>query len=128
MDLERKVRAVEEILGVEVSIRYTQEGYPIGLVCNDWELRGKRFECDLSPPSKYRWQVDHFHARIYKERGQEVFRRQRGLCGICGGKMAGTSNTEIDHIETRGAHGRSDVMSNLRAVHGNPCHRKRHGG
>lgn len=40
--------------------------------------------------------------------------------------MSGLENTEIDHIKSRGANGRSDVISNLRVVHGEPCHRERH--
>lgn len=123
--LERAVRKAEECLGTDIFIRRDGDATPIQLDAYDDDLRGRRFSCELGPPSKYEAQAKAFHESIYRARGQEAFRRQRGLCAICGKKMQGTANTEIDHIQTR-AKGRDDSIQNLQVVHGEPCHRLKH--
>lgn len=124
--LERAVRKAEECLGTDIFIRRDGDGAPIHLEAYDDDLRGRRFTSEkLGPPSKWAQQAKAFHEEIYRARGQEAFRRQNGLCALCGKKMQGTANTEIDHKKSRGAHGRDDRLENLRAVHSS-CHRLRH--
>lgn len=124
--LGKAITKAERCLQLDILLRRTEDGKPWAVETNDNELRGRRFYAELGPPSKYEEQVKAFHSTIYKARGQEVYRMQRGICALCGKAMAGTYNTETDHIESRGAHGRDDQLRNLRAVHAEPCHRLRH--
>lgn len=123
-DLHRAARKIERALGVPVVIVTSEDG-TVSVEINDTQL-GIKFTRFLGPPSKRLANLKGLHEQIYRARGQELFRRQGGRCAICQRPMKGTENTEIDHIASRGAHGRSDVMSNLRVVHSEPCHRERH--
>jgi len=130
--LERAVRKAEKALGLEISIRLGAASptddtqVPIYVSANDRELRGRSFGELLGPPSQYERQVKRLHEEIYRARGREVFRRQKGLCAFCGLKMQGTENTETDHIVKR-SQGRDDRIQNLRVVD-SACHRERHDG
>lgn len=125
MDIERLIRKIEKATGCDICLARDEAGKPTEASTNDWELRGRRFSVTLGPASAHEKQLKSLHSSIYSERGKEQFRRQKGICAICGKKMSGTYNTEIDHIIPR-SKGRSDVLSNLRAVHGRPCHYNRH--
>ncbi len=127
-DLARLARKISRCLGVEVVLTTDYEAKTPLIVAtvDDREQSGNTFRVALGPPSKREDNLRRVHSMIYLARGKQRFRQQKGLCGICGKPMKGSENTEIDHIETRGAHGRSDLMSNLRVVHGEPCHRQRH--
>lgn len=128
-DLERHVRKVSRALGVEVTILYRDNPRkePVALLCIDAEQYDRLFERDLGTPSNWERNLKIFHETIYHARGVRKYHQQKGLCAICGESLnGGTQNTEIDHIESRGAHGRDDRLSNLRVVHGDPCHRERH--
>lgn len=129
MDLERLARKVSQCLGCEVRIvyRHGMNGeIPHYLECVDTDLGGRVFSKPFTVPSRYEQEVKIFHESIYKERSRAKFVEQNGLCALCGEPMKGTENTECDHIETRGAHGRDDRLINLRVVH-SVCHRIRHG-
>ncbi len=128
-DLERHVRKVERALGVQVSVLYRDVNGkdPHSLLCIDSELNDRRFEMDLFSPSQWERRLKIFHETIYHARGVRKYHLQSGLCAICKKSLnGGTQNTEIDHIESRGANGRDDRLYNLRVVHGDPCHRERH--
>ena len=124
-DIARVARKIERILGAPVEIVKSAEGTPLAAEINDPETQCK-FTRFLGPPSKRVENLKALHEQVYRQRGRMKFTLQGGRCAICGRPMKGDENTEIDHIESRGAHGRSDVMTNLRVVHGDPCHRERH--
>ena len=124
-DLERAVRRVERITGVVIEIAAEEDG-PYALTAADHELGGYAFSEPLGPRSKMEQQVKALHSQIYLARGKAKFAEQKGLCALCGRPMKGTEGTEIDHIVSRGAHGRNDHMSNLRVLD-SACHQRRHG-
>ncbi len=126
VDVAKLARKISRCLGGEVEIKFT-DTRPSGVAFYDKDL-DINFFAPLATPSSWETAIKSFHEMIYRSRGRAIFKYQGGLCAICGAAMRGTDNTEIDHIESRGAHGRNDRMENLRVVHGNPCHRKRHGG
>lgn len=119
-----KVRKVARCLGVDVVLHTATP--PFSVECFDRELGGRRFFASLGTASRRLANLKAFHEQIYHERAKRKFEDQRGLCALCGKPMKGTENTECDHIETRGSHGRDDRLTNLRIVHGVPCHRDRH--
>lgn len=124
LDISRAIRKVEKITGCAITVQ-CEDGVPTWIEVHDAETR-RIFKQFLGPPSRQMASIKRLHEEIYHARGQAKFREQNGLCALCGLPMKGTENTEIDHIESRGAHGRDDRMSNLRAVHGRPCHHDRH--
>lgn len=124
MDLEMKVRKVARCLGVDVTLHTGSPAFWVE--CFDRELGGRRFFASLGTPSRRITNLHAFHEHIYHERAKQKYADQKGICAICGAPMKGTENTECDHIESRGAHGRDDRLINLRIVHANPCHRDRH--
>lgn len=90
----------------------------------------RKFEVHYRTPSGAEKALKTLHSNIYRARGEATYLRQNGLCFFCGMKMPVTAY-EIDHIESRGRHGRNDEMGNLRAcctVGGCDGHRRRHGG
>lgn len=129
--LERHIRKIETCLGVAAWItgsNDTTDGLsPYMVVIDDRLDSRKTFTQFLGTSSQHKAHLDQLHNCIYRARGREKFRQQKGLCALCNKPMSGFENTEIDHIKTRGAHGRDDRMENLRVVH-TACHRKRHGG
>ncbi len=121
MDIGRKLRKVERQTGATLEL-FSASGLIVAL---DPET-GMRFEQFLGSPSQHETNIKRLHETIYHKRGEEKLRQQGFTCALCGLPLDGTSNTSIDHIESRGAHGRSDAMSNIRVVHQEPCHRERH--
>lgn len=129
VDLGAKVRNVSRMLGVEVDL--IKEA-PIGIELGQWRFRVE--DPDLGPlswvvqrKSDPAYDLGKFHEHVYHERGRLVYELQKELCALCGGRMR---TYEIDHIDSRGAHGRNDRIGNLQAVHPSlthSCHRERHG-
>jgi len=120
MDIGRKLRKVERETGAALEVIADSV-----LMAHDPEL-GVMYNFPLGPPSTREAAIKRLHEAIYHRRGEEKLRQQGFKCALCGLPLDGTSNTSIDHIESRGAHGRNDRMVNLRVVHENPCHRERH--
>lgn len=124
-DLARVARKISRILGTEVVLSPDCTS----AVINDRQQSGEVFQRRLGSPSQREACLKRMHEDVYKTRGRVKFKEQKGLCALCGEPMSGTSNTEIDHIKSRGRSGRSDDIGNLRVVHGGllSCHRQRHG-
>lgn len=125
VDLPAKIRGIERIIGLE--IRHNPE-----LKCfetEDPDLPGRVFMACYARPSQIEVALKGLHSLVYRKRGELVFERQGRKCCFCGGEIR---EFEIDHISSRGAHGRSDVITNLRCcctgLGACGLHRKRHGG
>lgn len=124
-DLARAIRKAEKALGSPLELVLDPAtGSTIGVQAVD--AFEDRHTVYLGPPSFHIRAVEQLHEAIYRSRGRKAFKDQKGLCAICGKPMRGTENTEVDHIKSRGAHGRDDRQENLQVVHGNPCHHDKH--
>ena len=121
--LQRKCRKASRELGIDVEII---EPLP---QCG-WQLKSTDFDTlyltDIGTPSKWEQGLAKHHARIYHDRGRRKLIEQNGKCAMCSILLSEHTGAEIDHIESRGAHGRDDSMSNIRVLDRN-CHRRRHG-
>lgn len=126
LELERAARKASKCLGSEILIVNEIGTRKPGIAQFFDDSTGSVFTLKLGPPSQYKKQIKQLHEMVYRARSREAFRRQGGVCLLCSSKMSGWSNTETDHINSRGAHGRDDRMENLRVVH-SECHRQRHG-
>lgn len=123
VDLRTKARNVSRQLGCHIDIEFQPDGTPFALSCTDGELNDRPFFAVIAHPRDFEKTLRCFHEAIYHARGEAKYLEQNRECALCGLKM---DTYEIDHIESRGAHGRNDRMANLRAVHPD-CHRERHG-
>jgi hypothetical protein len=125
-DIFRLARKIERCLGVPLIFTGAPADRAFSAHIDDSEQSRCKFTKVLWPPSAHVANLKALHEDVYKQRGRRKFEIQNGHCALCGEKMKGTENTEIDHIATRGAHGRNDDISNLRVVHAEPYHRERH--
>lgn len=125
VDPGAQMRGVGRALGLDI------EHDPVLQIfqATDPELE-RTFTQSYKTPSQLEHALDELHNKIYFARGAEVNRRQEGKCCFCGKKMKRNSY-EIDHILSRGAHGRNDRIFNLRVccagLSGCDGHRIRHG-
>jgi len=125
--IQGKARCVERATGCEIEIIWDNSDV-IAFVAKDPEL-GREFTVQVEHRSEREKQLGKLHETVYHARGAEKYRQQEGRCAMCNRELNG--QYEIDHIKSRGAHGRNDALSNLRVV-GKVfqcrCHRQRHGG
>lgn len=116
IDIHAKIRTVARATGCVITV--SQVGDHLAVETTDPE-DGKYHVVEFDGDAESA--LAQLHERIYKSRGEAAYRRQGGLCALCGEKMI---RYEVDHIKTR-AKGRDDRGENLRAV--DPaCHRERH--
>ncbi len=122
VDLPAKARAVSRALGVPVTLEL---GPPPAFrtFCPKLE---RTFEVRYRLASQAERALKMLHDDVYWARGATVYQLQFGKCAMCGRRMM-PGQYEIDHIKSRGAHGRDDRIENLRALD-SECHRRRHGG
>ncbi len=125
VDLAAKIRNIERILGLEI------EHDEVMRLFTAFDTKLGVFAAGYGKPSDAERRLKALHSEIYRARGERVYRNQKGKCVFCGRKLPPDA-WEIDHIESRGAHGRSDELANLRVcctgLDGCGLHRKRHGG
>lgn len=113
IDLHRRVRKVERELRCSIHIELL-DGKPYSLLIEDPELAGMRFTASVGPPSQQDRNLRLLHEQVYRARAREKYRQQRGLCAHCSRELKGQG--QCDHIRSRGAHGRSDTLSNLQIL------------
>lgn len=127
VDLAAQARGVARALGIPVTLDL---GPPpsVQAFCPKLE---KTFEVRYRLPSQAERALKMLHSDVYRARGEFVFKEQRELCAMCGRRIPANAY-EIDHIKSRGAHGRNDAVTNLQAVcaglSGCDLHRRKHGG
>lgn len=125
--IQGKCRGVERATGCEIEIIWDNHDV-IAFVAKDPEL-GREFTVQVEHRSERERQLSKLHETVYHARGAEKYRQQGGKCAMCNRELNGSY--DIDHIRSRGAHGRDDRMENIRCL-GNAfkcsCHRQRHGG
>ena len=123
--LEAKCRGVERATGAELKIVYDGKR-PIRVEASDPEL-DYTASVPIEFPSGAERAIKLMHALIYGRRSDAVKRRQNHRCIHCNER----NPLEIDHIRSRGAHGRDDRMANLQGVCAYPfgcdTHRRKHG-
>ncbi len=124
--IEAKCRGVTRALGIEV-----QHSPELRLFTAVDPVLERNFAATYKIPSRMEFALDQLHEDVYHARGAEAWKRQEGKCCFCGRYMHHMSY-EIDHVQSRGAHGRNDALSNLRVccsgLSGCDGHRRRHGG
>lgn len=123
--LEAKCRGVSRALGIEVEHR---EAFRMFLAVDP--ILDRAFVVNYRLPSQAENALLQLHEDVYHARGAEAWKLQEGKCCFCGKKMHHMSY-EIDHVLSRGAHGRNDKQENLRVCcagfSGCDGHRRRHG-
>lgn len=120
--IEGDVRKVERQTGCSISIHTILFSGKRQFKAWDPELE-RLFWSDVVTPSREKAALGRLREDVYHARGNQKAVEQGMKCALCGEHMV---NFEIDHKESRGAHGRNDRSSNLRCVHPK-CHRRRHG-
>ena len=126
IDIAAKARGVSRALGIEVEHRPDFK-----MFCTTDPVLERSFAVTYRIPSQAENALLQLHEDVYHARGTEAWKRQEGKCCFCG-KHLHHMSFEIDHIQSRGAHGRNDALSNLQVccsgLGGCDGHRKKHGG
>lgn len=133
VDLDRKRRHVERITGATITVRpYEGEQRWLFIEAIDPELGGRTLSRIAHTEPQAMRLLDEIHNDIYHSRARERHRLQGGKCAHCGKNLGRMG--ECDHIESRGAHGRNDRLSNLQILcppflsGGCDYHRSKHAG
>lgn len=109
MDIKRAIAKIERQTGCVITLQVCDT--VVSVV--DPELNC-HFIMKLGSPSQHESEMLELHKRIYSSRRREKYYQQDGKCAQCGSKLKGMG--ECDHIQSRGAHGRNDRLSNLQIV------------
>ena len=131
VDINAKARGVERCIGIDVvTTKSVTSGRVLSFSAYDPVL-DRPFVTFPDRPSDAERALKKLHEDIYHARGEYVYRQQKRRCCFCDRPLPSNAY-EVDHISSRGAHGRSDAISNLRVcctgLRGCGEHRRRHGG
>ena len=129
VDLKQSVREVERITGATVVLSFEGVIAKIealkGISIRDQELH-KAFKWEFKPGITELAAiaiVEKLHNVLYKARGRKVYLEQGRKCVQCGSPLNGSY--DINHKESRGAHGRNDRIANLEVID-RKCHTEFH--